>query len=73
MKRKASRLPPFTSKATMGPPPAICRLASSALRMIVAAGIEHADDFFSLREKIGDRRRRRAMALHPQRAASRDP
>src|SRR6185436_12461723 len=41
-------------------------LGELSLRMIVAPWIEHADDFFSLGEKIGDCRRRRAMALDAQ-------
>ena len=67
MKRKAASLSPLTSKATIGPPPAICRLASACLRMIGAAGIEHARHLRPLGEEIGDRGGRGAVPLDPQR------
>ena len=67
MKRKALALAALDLESDHRTAARHLPLGELRLRMIGAAGIEHADDLLPLGKEIGDRRRRRAMALDPQR------
>ena len=65
--RNAAALPPATSKATQRAAAAHLAARELRLRMIGAAGIEHADDVRAAGEEIGDPLGRAHLRLDPDR------